>query len=54
VTQSTSTLAATLFAVEREAALFPREDADVVAVELGFESLDPRLGWTVERPDPAT
>ena len=43
VTRSTSTLAVTLLAVEWEAALFPSEDVDVVAVEVAFESLAPEV-----------
>jgi hypothetical protein len=41
VTRSTTTLAVTLVAVEWEAALFPSEDVDVVAVEVAFKSLAP-------------
>ena len=41
VTQSTGTVAVTLLAVAWEAALYPREDVDVVAVELAFEGLAP-------------
>jgi hypothetical protein len=41
MTQTAGTLAVTLLGVEWDAALFPRDEADVVAVELAFESLVP-------------